>query len=125
MTDWLFYIFITSCFFAVQDVINDINIASTPHGEEKEDSKEDNENEKLKKTNTFSIFDKSDIQRYNEKQEINAAQDCFIASLMSIVQIFIYYFVKIELSIFDDGTPADYNNGNFTDYKLLDNIPVK
>ena len=125
MSEWLFYIFITSCFLAITDVINDINISNMIHDEESGE-KHDEETGVDNNAKPIKILRDTDIKIINEIKEINAAQDVFIASCLSVVEIFIFYFIKIELSIFDidvaPAHPVDHKNTNTT---LIDTLPVK
>jgi hypothetical protein len=122
MSDWLFYIFITSCFLAITDVINDINIANMLHeGEHKGDEEQGVDNN----AKPIKFLKETDIKIINEIKEINAAQDVFIASCLSVIEIFIFYFIKIELSVFDiDLSSQQVHHGNFTETHL-DTLPVK
>jgi hypothetical protein len=126
MTEWLYYIFFTSCFFAVADVINDINITNMVHEGEKEKVKPKSDEEAALGDKPAKILDDSDLTISKEVKEINATQDVFIASCLSVIEIFIFYFVKIEMSIFDiDFSPSDVSpHHNITSAAIDTAIPI-
>jgi hypothetical protein len=126
MTEWLLYIFFTSCFFAVADVINDINITNMVHEGEKEKVKPKSEDEITLDNKPIKVIDDSDLKISKEIKEINATQDVFIASCLSVIEIFIFYFIKIELSVFDiDFSGPTAHSSNYTNFNTtLDTFPV-
>jgi hypothetical protein len=104
MSDWLIYSCGGSFFFALVDVINDINL-TVHEGESSTENKKEKE---------------SDIKLFGQQKEINASQDVFIASCFSVVEIFLFFFIKIELSVFDiDFSESDVQSFNYTESAYL------
>ena len=113
MSDWLIYSFGGSFFFALVDVINDINLSV--HESENKDTDHDGHAKKDKMK-----IKESDITLFGQQKEINASQDVFIASCFSVVEIFLFFFIKIELSVFeDDFSEQDVQALNYTDTTYL------
>lgn len=118
MSDWLIYSFSGSFFFALVDVINDINLTAHEETSSKSESEHSETNDKLKiKKNS------SDIKPFGQQKEINASQDVFIASCFSVVEIFLFFFIKIELSVFDiDFSETNVQSFNYTDSSVMEPV---
>jgi hypothetical protein len=101
MSDWLFYIFGGSFFFAMTDVINDINIKNMIHEGEQNNRRRVRTTDDEHPEQRQKVINDTDIEISREHQEINANQDVFIASCFSVIEIFAFYFIKFELMIFD------------------------
>jgi hypothetical protein len=115
MLEWLIYIVMSSFMFALGDVINDMNITNISKSKTKQKIKTLKEKIEEYDGNIFS----EDLH-YNQIKEINAYQDVFICTSLSIVEIILYYFIKIIFTIFDTtNMNPDLGHSNMSKNTLL------